>query len=493
MEWTQRCEVAPWPARSQAGLVALPGGELVLLGGLVGPRSDVWRSKDNGTTWERAVEVAPWPARCGHGVATLAGGAMLLLAGSGGAGRKYADVWRSVDVGATWHRLTQVAPWAPRSGHNVVVLPGGVVLLMAGSGPSDELLNDVWRSPDGGTSWEQLCEAAPWPARAFGRATHLWQGGSSAVLVLGGLAIGDCLLDDVWRSDDGGVNWDLLVDGAPWKGRRGHALVALPALGKVGESDEALVLLGGLSATGTVADAWHSLDGGLTWRLLIKEAEWAARLEHSIAVLSDGSAVMTGGQASGKGGYLGDVWHGTLGEAPPKPPPPKPTQAQPRPPMPASSGGYPAPQPQPPVAPQPQPPGAPSFGPSEAEAAAEAARRQPSPPPLPPVAPPPQQKGEVVTGTLPPFKGGKPLVAPPKQESGARSSREAEPAPVGNPAWPKYEAMQAADLRKGVLELQKGLADITKRLDSVGTENQLLREENSLLKEAIDDKIEGMQ
>merc|ERR1719491_369076 len=109
---------------------------------------------------------------------------------------------------------------------------------MGGSGAGDEPLNDVWRSSDGGTSWEQLLEAAPWPARAWGGATQLSHGGSSSVLVLGGLATGDCLLDDVWRSDDGGQNWDLLVDGAPWAGRRGHAVVAMPT---GSEGEEALV------------------------------------------------------------------------------------------------------------------------------------------------------------------------------------------------------------------------------------------------------------
>lgn len=462
MQWSSCCDLAPWPARSQAGLAALPGGELLLLGGLVGPRSDVWRSNDSGVTWQRLVEVAPWPARSGHGVVVLPGGAVLLLGGSGGPGRKFSDAWRSVDSGATWHRLAQAAAWPPRAGHAVTLLPGGAVLLLGGLGPSDEPLRDVWRSTDGGASWEQLLEEAPWPARTSAGTVHLRQArGASAVLILGGLA-GDRLLDDIWRSRDGGATWELLQDGAPWAARCGHAAAAVPVVkARQSEGEEAVLLLGGLSSQGPLADAWRSLDGGATWKQLLKEAEWAPRLEHRVTVLADASVLLLGGQASAKGGYLSDVWRGFLGDAPPRPPPqPQPTASQQGA---RYGGGYPQPKVQ-------QARGVPPLAPSLETLAAGVQ---------------PQQQGEAPGGHR---FGSKAL------GSSSQGQSEVSAATLGgNPAWPRYETMPAFELRRSVLELQKGLADITRRLDGVCTENTLLREENSFLKEAIDDKIEGMR
>lgn len=495
MQWTQQSEVAPWPSRSQAGLAALPGGELLLLGGLVGPRSDVWKSKDNGTSWQRVVEVAPWPARSGHGVTVLPGGAVLVVGGAGAGGRKFADAWRSVDVGATWHRLTHAAPWAPRSGHVVAALDGGVVLVLGGATAEGEVLNDIWRSPDGGQSWDRLLEAAPWPARAFAGSTSLQHSGKSSVLVLGGSAGEDSLLDDIWCSDDGGSTWDLVLDGAPWAPRRGHVVAAVPAPGVAFDAnEEALLMMGGFCSQGPQADVWRSLDGGSTWKQLLKEAEWAPRLEHRAAVLPDGSVVMIGGQASSKGGYLNDVWRGTLGDAPPRPKPAPPAQPKP---MPAarSAGGYPMPQgkgegkgQQPPLAPQIGRPEEPEA--SGATQGPDASGSRGLSPPPPRTAPPSrarEEEGQI--GKLPPLQGGPPTPAPAK----AAPKAPAASSGGGNPMWPKYETMPAADLRKAVLELQRGLADITRRLDTVGSENQLLKEENSLLKEAIDDKIESQR
>lgn len=315
MEWTQRCEVADWPARSKAGLASLPSGQVLLLGGLVGPRRDIWQSTDSGTTWERVADTASWMARSGHGVAVLAGGAVLLAGGIAAAGKKLNDVWRSLDGGNTWHELVKEAPWPPRTAQSLVAMPGGTVLMLGGLGPADAPLNDVWRSTDGGLTWLRLHQEAPWPARSAAAAARLsLGGGDSAVVLVGGLATGDVLLDDVWRSDDAGENWDLVVDDAPWTGRRGHAMVTVPVIPEGGWK-EVLLMLGGLSAGGPLNDAWRSADGGTTWELLLKAADFAPRLEHSVAVLKDGAVLLVAGQASATGGYLGDVWRCKLDNA----------------------------------------------------------------------------------------------------------------------------------------------------------------------------------
>mmetsp|Transcript_102866 Transcript_102866/g.331877 ORF Transcript_102866/g.331877 Transcript_102866/m.331877 type:complete len:445 (-) Transcript_102866:343-1677(-) len=297
MHWSCQAEEAPWPARSRFGATALPGGAVLLLGGLVGPRNDVWRSADGGVAWERLAYTAPWSARWGPGLAALSSGAVALLGGISSDGQDLNDVWLSEDQGSSWQRVTEEAPWQPRVGHGVVALPKGALLLMGGMGAKEGQLNDVWRSDDGAANWERLHAEAPWCRRCWFGAAALSDG---TVLLLGGLGTGNQLLNDVWRSADGGSTWECLTAEAPWPPRRGHGMVALPS--------GALLVLGGLASGASLSDVWRSSDGGTGWEQLEEAAAWSARIDPGVVALPNGAVLLLGGQDRAIDSNRNDIW-----------------------------------------------------------------------------------------------------------------------------------------------------------------------------------------
>ena len=102
------------------------------------------------------------------------------------------------------YTFTVTDHFSPRRGHTSVVA-GGDIYVIGGntqSGPD----NEVWRSPDGGATWDRLAPSVP-TKRFSPRYSH-----SSAVLgntiyVIGGSKQTGGLQNDVWKSIDGGVTW----------------------------------------------------------------------------------------------------------------------------------------------------------------------------------------------------------------------------------------------------------------------------------------------
>ncbi|CEL96584.1 unnamed protein product [Vitrella brassicaformis CCMP3155] len=92
------------------------------------------------------------------------------------------DVLVSRD-GTTWRTLVDDAPWEPREGHQLVVIPGpenstNATFLLLGGQTAKGIQHDVWRSTNG-IDWELLSRRAPWRGRRlFQTAVTGWPGGS---------------------------------------------------------------------------------------------------------------------------------------------------------------------------------------------------------------------------------------------------------------------------------------------------------------------------
>jgi hypothetical protein len=66
------------------------------------------------------------------------------------------DVWASGDEGVSWSRVVAAAPWLPRTFPQASAQVGGSLLLAGGYDSFDRYYGDLWRSLDGGATWEWL-------------------------------------------------------------------------------------------------------------------------------------------------------------------------------------------------------------------------------------------------------------------------------------------------------------------------------------------------
>ena len=192
-------------------------------------------SDDRGRTWRRLESLTDHPSaeNWNPGAAGLVlhtivfdpSDARKLWIGISAAG-----VFASDDGGATWERRNRLSnaeaaethdhPAAPRDGetghcvHNMMLAPG-----------TDDLLyqqnhHGVWRSADGGRSWDDITKGLPstfgFPIRVHPRDPDtIW------TIPLNGDSVGRFPPDAaaaVWRSRDGGESWHDLREGLPQDG-----------------------------------------------------------------------------------------------------------------------------------------------------------------------------------------------------------------------------------------------------------------------------------
>lgn len=140
-----------------------------------------------------------------------------------------AGVFATEDGGKTWERRNRLSnaeacghhdhPAAPKDGetghcvHNMMRAPGDEDLLY------QQNHHGVWRSSDGGRSWDDITEGLPstfgFPIRVHPRDPRtIW------TLPLNGDSVGRFPPDAaaaVWRSRDGGQSWQALREGLPQK------------------------------------------------------------------------------------------------------------------------------------------------------------------------------------------------------------------------------------------------------------------------------------
>ncbi|MFN8027797.1 MAG: sialidase family protein [Acidimicrobiia bacterium] len=305
-EWEQVTASAPWTPR--AGLQAVEVGKRFLVLGGRSPlaipgvpgastlSNEVWASTDQGATWSKTAD-APWPARAyfqavaDRGKVFVIGGQNFKVGADCTNGAPvcsdfFSDVWASGDAGRTWTQQTAAAGWVGRAGLSAVALGKSLYVLagstnddssIVGGPPARKYFNDVWRSDDGGKTWEQVTAAAPWEPRAG--AAVLTRG--PWMYLFGGEEGFTCddpakpcppYFNDVWRSRDG-ATWEKLTAAAPWAPRPGHKCELL---------EGRFVCFGGfgLPPAGNPVDMWVSADGA-KWQQL-PQAPWDAAAQDAV-------------------------------------------------------------------------------------------------------------------------------------------------------------------------------------------------------------------
>lgn len=299
----------PWFARDGAGLLAL-GDTIYMLGGWnsqaggqfpAGKKvtNEIWRSVDRGINWAliKVNDYTPpagtfWTPRHTAGWVKHTVGSLdyLYVIGSDiyngpqnnlGTGFGTSDVWRSTD-GVNWTLITDAAPWGPRVEHMVASFQGSLFVMggMTDINNPATALNDVWRSDDGGLTWIQLANA-PWAARGFVNSGQGLPIFNNLLWVMGGGDYTANLYNDVWSFD--GAAWTFVTAAAAWVPRQYNATFVF--------LDKLWVSNGVSDFIGTnIGDAWASSDG-VTW---IQETFTPWRPSHADGVVAISDRVVFG-------------------------------------------------------------------------------------------------------------------------------------------------------------------------------------------------------
>jgi len=118
--------------------------------------NDVWSSED-GKNWIKELEFAPFAQRGMIQGSVILNSELYIIGGGSRAiwppYAVYNDIWKTRD-GKTWTRVTHNAEWSPRLHHSVVIY-NNKMWIIAGTSNTEYLMNDVWYSGNGGTSWQQ--------------------------------------------------------------------------------------------------------------------------------------------------------------------------------------------------------------------------------------------------------------------------------------------------------------------------------------------------
>jgi hypothetical protein len=244
--------------------------------------------------------------------------------------------------GPAWKKVADKSPWMPRDSAGELVFDGRMWLI---GGFTPGLVKDVWSSRDGvtwtrvgeisasrsgvdiplafvfknkmwvsdadnvlyssadGVDWSMVTDKAPWRGRGAAGGVvfrdRLW--------VLGGAGDGK-FFNDVWSSEDG-VNWTLEVKSAPWSKRTLHNTPLV--------LDDKMWIIGG-AATGdyypyrTYNDVWCSADGR-AWKRVTDEAPWPGRTWGSAAVYKGRLWLLGGFRSEPTWENLDDVWYSADG------------------------------------------------------------------------------------------------------------------------------------------------------------------------------------
>jgi len=196
------------PANTSLGMDGGPDAERV--------RNDVYSTRDSGQTWELVSSNAPFPRR--YGAACFWRNSIVyLLGGLGSDGEPLSDMWSSSDYGHSWDRVSQALPQgvAPRAFFDATSFAMAAYIVAGCNGgqcvrsdETDEVYGDVWRTIDGGLSWEWQASTSAFGPRA-GAASVLSEG---VWIMTGGVARGRAF-NDVWATNlpqgnpnaDGGI------------------------------------------------------------------------------------------------------------------------------------------------------------------------------------------------------------------------------------------------------------------------------------------------
>ena len=351
--WTVQSQPAPWPGRYGASAAVTSQGAFVILGGLNITNlssvtsatftlyNDIQQSTSTGATFVTPAPTAPWSPRFFHSSALTSSGSILLIGGftltpttttgpstSLPSISSLKDTWYSVD-GITWSEGSTM-PWGRgRGGHDIDSDPTSLIFyltagLASDPGYQDQLLNDVWKTPDAGTTWQIATVNAAFSARVF----HNNLVRQSVLYVIGGLTKdpisgGWTTCQDVWMSVDQGTTFTQQMPSS-----QDYTFMARFLTSGIVYNNDDLFYMAGVSVTPAFSllaplapytnttsnqtvlptvysDVWESTDAGLSWQQTNPTSVFGPRFSAPVVILNQDLLLMGG---CNNVSCLSDVW-----------------------------------------------------------------------------------------------------------------------------------------------------------------------------------------
>jgi len=292
--WTEVSRGAAFSARYIHASVVYDNAMWVIGGALSdgSQTDDIWYSMD-GVYWQEATPHAAFGPRQGH-TCVVFKNEMWVIGGYSN-GSYLNDTWRSPN-GIDWFPATLNAEFTPRAGHTCVVYDNGAgpKMYVIGGHQGTSFYNDIWYS-DNGSAWypKQIPEFTP-------RYYHTSLVFSNKIWVIGGVSYsGDYIYNnDVWASPDGGSSWTRVTSPATFNGRHLQESVVY--------DNKMWVIGGNYNTTSYYNDAWYSANG-IDWTAATQNADFPQR-EGLKAVFFNNAMYLIAGAIADSGFYYNDVW-----------------------------------------------------------------------------------------------------------------------------------------------------------------------------------------
>lgn len=325
ISWQQLSPDAGWGNFHTTVATSL-NGKLYMMGGTMGSFgafSFTSNVSPDGATWTRTRAVdnnGDSVPRIEHPAFLNFNNKLWLLGGHRpGVGFAFDDVtnkvWSSAD-GITWEvssPATATDRWSKRERIGAVVFNNKLWVIGGNSYPAfgntnspGTAYNDVWNSSDG-TTWTQVNANPSFVART-NPAVFVYK---DKIWIAGGKDNGGNYLNDVWNSSDGN-NWTQVTTNSSFTGRLGHQVIV---------NNDELILVGGENADGVSNDVWVSENEGVDWKkadandVRSLPSSFKGRKDFSMFV-EGGSVYIIGGlgakDANSRYTYTNDVWKGTF-------------------------------------------------------------------------------------------------------------------------------------------------------------------------------------
>ncbi|MCX5973514.1 MAG: hypothetical protein NTU59_02320, partial [Coprothermobacterota bacterium] len=218
---------------------------LIATGALLGMPAATRTLAGTGDGWRDLNPLTPSPtARTYHAMATLPGGNVLLFGGLGDSGRRN-DTWLFNTANNAWGLLdTGSASPSKRLGHAMAKTSSGVLLF---GGFDSSLFNDTWLFNASTSTWGLLDTGSASPTKRFLHAMATLPTGD--VLLFGGWDSGGTFRNDTWLFNASTSTWGLLDTGsASPSARNAHAMA---------KTSSGVLLFGGNDGTiNLLNDTW---------------------------------------------------------------------------------------------------------------------------------------------------------------------------------------------------------------------------------------------